>query len=546
MLHGERIMIDDLILKDSYFQDHDDYAINKDNMQSFWQITGKEILTTTVQRFGIEDLLNRVKGAGGLDDYQLGGSVSTKHNAHNGIFVDAEHKASFEEPYDRKNYEGIAANNNTLHQQRKARFKDPSPLYDEYTGKRLSKDGSTNLDHIVSAKRIHENETARLFMSREQRNNMAVSKENMAFTSEQVNKSKGELSMKEWLNKEHNGITNSERFGIDPDKALSKEKKAEKFINRNVNKAVFNEVKEASFANGKMQVKRQTIGIVFYYFSEIFIDEMARFATAWKKYHGISERVAAIKDMGSRIKERVIERIKNIKELIGEVVQGAIEGFFSGIIGIIVTTLINMVVSTVKSVGKILQDGISALISAVKLWGTNPEHLEKGELVKKITKMVGGTISGTLGLIFEQKVKSVVLTILALASFAEPIGIISGILVTGCLTGLIFYVVDNFSKIIDSFKAVFSDIKYGLTVSAKEIKERYQTALKKIDEAYVSVLTEIEEYYEKLGKLADLAHDMGLPANVQVTASIDYARASGVSENKILHNISEADDYFLN
>lgn len=87
---------------------------------------------------------------------------------------------------------------------------------------------------------------------------------------------------------------------------------------------------------------------------------------------------------------------------------------------------------------------------------------------------------------------------------------------------------------------------YGLTVSAKEIKERYQTALKKIDEAYVSVLTEIEEYYEKLGKLADLAHDMGLPANVQVTASIDYARASGVSENKILHNISEADDYFLN
>lgn len=33
-------MVDDLILKDSYFQDHDDYAINEDNMQSFWQITG--------------------------------------------------------------------------------------------------------------------------------------------------------------------------------------------------------------------------------------------------------------------------------------------------------------------------------------------------------------------------------------------------------------------------------------------------------------------------------------------------------------------------
>ena len=221
MADEEKIMVDDLILKDSYFQDHDDYGINKDNMQSFWQITGQEILTTTVQRFGIEDLLNRVKGAGGLDDYQLGGSVSTKHNAHNGIFVDAEHKASFEEPYDRKNYEGIAANNNTLHQQRKARFKDPSPLYDEYTGKRLSKDGSTNLDHIVSAKRIHENETARLFMSREQRNNMAVSKENMAFTSERINKSKGELPVKEWLNKEHNGVTNSERFGIDKSHSLA-------------------------------------------------------------------------------------------------------------------------------------------------------------------------------------------------------------------------------------------------------------------------------------------------------------------------------------
>lgn len=54
-------MVDDLILKDSYFQDHDDYAINEDNMQSFWQITGQEILTTTVQRFGIEDLLNQLK-----------------------------------------------------------------------------------------------------------------------------------------------------------------------------------------------------------------------------------------------------------------------------------------------------------------------------------------------------------------------------------------------------------------------------------------------------------------------------------------------------
>jgi len=67
-------------------------------------------------------------------------------------------------------------------------------------------------------------------MSREQRNNMAVSKENMAFTSERINKSKGELPVKEWLNKEHNGVTNSERFGIDKDKALLAEKKLKNLL----------------------------------------------------------------------------------------------------------------------------------------------------------------------------------------------------------------------------------------------------------------------------------------------------------------------------
>lgn len=540
-------MINEAVLNDDFFKrlnTQDAFCLEKKTMNEFWNSISEQVIQQIIQRFQIGDL---VKGIGNLEEYKDGGDVSTLHNADNNVFIDQEHERRYKQSFDRKNYEGRKDSpngDNTLNSQRKQLFKKRN-IYDDYTNKKLHKDGRTHLDHIVSAKRIHENNRARLFMTDDERNDMAVSKENLAVIDGRMNQSKGASSVSEWLDKKKGGKLNSERYGVDVEKAKGKEYHAEKFIKNNIFKSEIKEISRASFKRGRTLAKEQIIGVIFTYVTKIIVDELKEYAKNWEKFDSIAERIDALKTVEISVKNRVLSLLKNSKAVFKELLINTTEGFISGIVGTIVTTIVNMFITTMKKFGKIIQDNISAFVSAFKLLTTNPQNLSKAELFKTVVKKISMSLAGTMGLFIEEFLKDALLST-PLAPLAKPMSVISGILVGGAFSGIVIYAVNNLGSIIKKFKEGWSSIKKGLELSPEAIMSTYTLALKKIDDAYQAIIVDIGDYYKKLGKLADLAHDMNQFASSQVSASINYASASGVLNSDILHNIREADNFFLN
>lgn len=539
------IYMNEAILEDDFFKNmntKDEYNTDNQQMESFWSVLKNQLTTETVQRFGIEKVLNALEGTGGLSDYKDGGNVSTIHNAKNGVFVDSEHERRFNAAYDRKNYEGRG--DRKLSAQRKKMFTENEEIYDAYTHKKLNKDGRTHIDHITSAKEIHEMDAARLYMTDDERNDMATADSNMAAIDGRMNQSKGEKSMEEWLKKEKDGQTNAERYDVDEAEAMRLRRRSQLGIKGKVVLAAGREVSMASFSSGIAQAKKQVIGLLMHYGTSIFLEEVQSYAANWKNYSRIADRLDALKAMGGRIKDRLIEKVKDIKNIIKEVFASAKEGFISGIVGTVVTTLINMVATTVKSVGKILQDSVTTLIGAFKMWTKNPNNLDKATLAKETIKMISLGVSASVGIIAEEGIKTT-LASTVLAPVADPIGIVGGILVTGVCSAVLIYVMDNFGKIMKKFKDAWNDMMYGLQRTKREILETYNKALAAVDETYRGILSDIKDYYDKMDNLALLAHDMNLSGEEQVSASIAYARASGVDDSELFHNVDEAKKFFL-
>jgi hypothetical protein len=165
---------------------------------------------------------------------QDGGSVTTVHNFETGITAIES---------DQRKYDIYKANNDgsrdwqevrksggydvPLPKKRKAAFQTQEKIVDAYTGKELPKDGRTHLDHIVSAKEIESNAKNHLFKTPEERARMATNDKNLAWTEASANQSKGDRSMKEWLDKaDKHGGTKAERFGINKEMALKKDAEA--------------------------------------------------------------------------------------------------------------------------------------------------------------------------------------------------------------------------------------------------------------------------------------------------------------------------------
>ena len=90
-----------------------------------------------------------------------------------------------------------------------------------------------------------------LFLSTEERANMAIKDTNLAFTSESINTSKQDKSMSEFLEtkKRGKGITNKERYEIDEKKAMEKDKIARNLVDYEAGKTIFSVAMDSYNAN---------------------------------------------------------------------------------------------------------------------------------------------------------------------------------------------------------------------------------------------------------------------------------------------------------
>ena len=77
-------------------------------------------------------------------------------------------------------------------------------------------------------------------------------------------------------------------------------------------------------------------------------------------------------------------------------------------------------------------------------------------------------------------------------------------------------------------------------------RENLDNHIKNLDDKYKIIFNDIIDKYHKLGRLQDYSFDLSLNTRLRFEYSIELAENLEISDNKILHNLDEIDNYFLN
>lgn len=507
-------------------------------MDSLFEVCKKEIATQIISQFGLSQI---------YDNYKDGGNVTTMHNAKKGIYSDEEIKERFEKKYDQNLRKELYEND--FKKMRKDTFQSTDgSLFSDYTGKELTKDGRTHIDHVVSAAEIQRNDEARLYMSDKERGNMAVDSKNLAWSESSLNQSKNDKDLKKWMNSQNRKnpeISNKEHYDINEEKANAKYAEAREHVDSTVKEQKKNyykeSIKKTSINQGFNMAKKQAIGIIIFEFTNEFWSFAIPFVKKWNNFENMKARFDYFKEGIEKVFQNIKSRASRIFK---STIAGFTDGFVCGIFSNIVTVAINTFATTVKSFAKILNDGVNGITRAIKMLIHRPEGMTKQQAIKEVIKILSTTIVISIGAILTESFSNYLKTT-PFAPFSDIIASIIGAVLTAIVSATLVYTIDNIGKIVGKIGEAFDDIRYGITVSSKEIAERYNRISQKLDEMYSEILNSIRVEYEKLNKMTELAYDCKNIASVQFGYSVEYARIAGVKEKQILKSKKEIDDYFL-
>ncbi|SDE47177.1 Protein of unknown function [Paenibacillus sp. UNCCL117] len=359
-----------------------------------------------------------------------GGAIPTVHNANKGIIPhdkDGERLKDYQSKYDRDNY----APQHEMNKSRKARFQDEAPLVDGYTNKPLERDGSSHIEHIVSASELHGDDWARLFVSTEKRKEFVNSEENLTWTGSSLNQSKSDRDLLEWMqspSKKDPTKTNAEYYEVDQEKARALYAEA----SRKRKNMVYGKVAgEVLVQCGKTSVKmglRKMLGYILYELAQEVFKEVRDLLRKKRQ-----QAVQLKQELADRLKRIAQAMLSKWKEVLKQFADGAIAGFISELL----IFLINQFVTTMKRLVRIIKEGIMSLVGMIRFVLNPPKDMLREEVYQQCLKM-GATILVTSGgILLEEAVEKFLTAQVWLAPFA---GLLAPI-VTGLLTGLVLSLV---------------------------------------------------------------------------------------------------------
>ena len=91
-------------------------------------------------------------------------------------------------------------------------------------------------------------------------------------------------------------------------------------------------------------------------------------------------------------------------------------------------------------------------------------------------------------------------------------------------------------------KGILSDREQELI---QDYRENLDNHIKKLDDKYKIIFNDVMDKYHKLGQLQDYYFDLSINTRLRFEYTIELAEYIGVSDDEILHDLSEIDSYFL-
>ena len=396
---------------------------NNNAYKTLFEQYEKVIVESLITSFGLDFLVKD----------QYGGGVDTIHNVRamdhdsNLYYKDAANRCAYENRGAYNTQEYHSHSNYKKTNEKVSLLKKAGNAVDAYTGEKICSRARTDLDHIVSAKEIHD-DRARV-LSGLKGSDLANCNDNLAVTNPHTNRSKKALEMKEFLEKKGHEYTEEQR-----ERMRSLDKKARSSIDRQINVAYYTSPKffrsisleagQVGFAMGT----RQVLGLIF---SEIWFSIRAEIKNAC----GSTKRL--LKSIGKGFTKGLENAKKRYKYLWKKFVEGALAGAMSSL----TTTLLNTFVTTAKNFIHILRECWTNLVEAVKIVCFNPDCLPTGERFKAAAKVLATGASVVVGTIAAEAVSST--GIATIPVVGEVVSSFVGALITGIMSCTLLYTLDH-------------------------------------------------------------------------------------------------------
>ena len=478
-------------------------------------------------------------------DARDGGSVTTVPNFEKGITANEADAARYSDMIANRNGKYSEVRNKVgydkpLVKRRNEALQNEAIIIDEYTGRNLPKDGRVHLDHIVSVKEIESSVSANLALSHEERAKIAADKENLALIDGSINQSKGSDEMKVFLNKEDKKTEQrkAERFGIDEQKAMQKDKKARKFVYGEIDKAKVKKYSKELLTTGCKDITK----IMAYTVIGVAMREIAQGAITEIKLAFKQRGKESFGEIWVRFKTRMSEILDSLKSKWKDLVAGSIEEGLTSFISNLGVFLINVFATTLKRFVAMIRAGFVSLKEAVKILVNPPRGLDKDEVGYQTVKVLTAGLIGALSLGLSEAIDKFLLSIPVLTpifSFIVPIiGKSVGDIVSTCLsailggvlTTIVIYFMD---KLHSQSKA--DKIQIQLVTKSEEISA-YQVALSwvALSEAYDEFFVDVKQSITKLANTTRIVRDSSQETSMAVSNFTDKMQNLRIKLNKTI------------
>lgn len=368
--------------------------------------------------------------------------------------------------------------------------KDAGLLYDAYTGEKIARNEKSDLDHVVSAKEIHDD--AGRVLAGLKGTDLANSNENLEATNPRTNRTKKADSMDDFIEKYGDEYTDAQKENM-----RQKDAKAREAYERKLSKAYYTSpkfAKDVAFAAGNVGIKmgmRQALGFVFV---EVWFAVKEEFENVNDRFD-LGEMLSAI---GNGIKRG----FENAKEKYKEMFAKFLDGAFAGMLSSLTTTLCNIFFTTAKNVVKIIRQTYVSVVQAAKILFINPDNLPFGERMRAVIKILATGASVVVGGLISEAIRNTPIGTIPVVG--DIVQTFCGTLVTGIMSCTLLYffdrseIVNNLVGVLNKLHTVSGDVNYFYQQAA--YFERYAAELMKIDlekfreetEAYNTFALEIE------------------------------------------------------
>lgn len=468
----------------------------------------KTVVNSLVTSFGLDFTLFKD---------QIGGNVDTIHNVRNDVWANTLEKQHFEQRgeyngtsyHTHENYKATGGQDKNLHAD--------GSLHDPYRNQVMGAQEKRNLDHVISAKEIHDD--AGRVLAELNGIELANQSSNLQSTHETINKSKKQTPINEYLDKLPGLITEHEATlakdndrlaslshgtpqqqheareledkirktedkisalkSIDPEAMRQRDAEAREKYEQQISHAYYTSSKflhqtaSAAGMAGIAMGTRQMLGLVM---AEIWFELREQLPALLEKLKNkfsldtfIDCITKTLKGIWTRVKSRFNAFIVAFKE-----------GVFAGVLSSLTTTLFNIFVTTQALAIKIIREVWGQLVKAIKLMVFNPDKLSFVELCRAVTSIISigaATVAGSI-------VHSQLLPMCSFP-FGAELAAFASALVTGILTlGLNYYLLHS-SIALKLWTFIESQAPYSGTLQQFQVinyeLDRYLTELSRLE-----------------------------------------------------------------